>query len=145
MMRLINKIKEYLDEVIEEIWDELEISDNFEQIGEEAVDFFKNFFKPSKYEEKDLEKYRHASIYGFVGLVRPAYIFAERLDNLLKVVFSISIIASALVASVWGFTRLSELIEFLINTIAGRILLFIIGLSYLLIAVWKLIHLNENN
>jgi hypothetical protein len=145
MIRLVKKIKKNIDEIVEEIWDELEISDYFENIGEEAVDFFKNFFKPCIYKKKNVKDYKTVKMYGFLSLVRPAYIFAERIDNLLKAVFSVSIIASALVASFWGFTRLSELIEFLINSIIGRILMFIIGLSYLLIAVWKLIHLRERN
>jgi hypothetical protein len=145
MAKILKKIKKNINEIVEEIWDELEISDFFEHIGEEATDFFKNYFKPIKYKKVNSKDYKSVKMYGFLNIVRPAYIFAERLDNLLKAVFSVSLIASALIASFWGFTRLSELIEFLINSISGRILIFIIGASYLLIAVWKLIHLKEGN
>lgn len=143
MVKVVKKLKKNAGEVTEEIWDELEVSDSFENLREEAADFFKNFFTPYKYKEEDESKYKRVRTYGFVSLVRPAYIFAERIDNILKLIFSISIITSAFVASLWGFTRLSELIEFLIASTIGRILIFVIGSSYLLIAVWKLIHLKE--
>jgi len=144
MAKLIKRLKKNFDEFIEEVWDELEISDYFENIGEEVSDFFKNFFKPYDYKKSTEEDYKTVKMYGFLHYVRPAYIFAERIDNILKILFSISIITSALVASIWGFTRLSELIEFLIASTIGRVIIFIIGASYLLIAVWKLIHLKEN-
>jgi hypothetical protein len=143
MAKLIKKLKKSFDEFVEEVWDELEISDYFEDIGEEAKDFFKNFFKPYDYKKPIKNDYKTIKAYGFMQYVRPAYVFAERIDNILKILFSISIITSALVASIWGFTRLSELIEFLITSTIGRIIIFIIGLSYLLIAVWKLLHLKE--
>lgn len=145
MAKLIKRLKKNFNEFIEEVWDELEISDYFENIGEEAADFFKNFFKPYDHKKPTEEDYKTIKMYGFMQYVRPAYIFAERIDNLLKILFSISIITSALVASIWGFTRLSELIEFLIASTIGRVIIFIIGVSYLLIAVWKLIHLKEDS
>ena len=141
----MKKIKKNIEEVFEEILDESEINDLFENISEEAKDFFKSLFSKKKYKKGALKTYRPIKIYGFISLARPAYIFAERIDNLLKVIFSISIITSALVASLWGFTRLSELIEYLITSTLGRVLLLIIGLSYLLIAVWKLLHLRDSN
>ena len=133
MAKLIKRLKKNFDEFIEEVWDELEISDYFENIGEEASDFFKNFFKPYVHKKPTEGDYKTIKMYGFMQYVRPAYIFAERIDNILKILFSISIITSALVASVWGFTRLSKLIEFLITSTIGRVIIFIIGLSYLLI------------
>ena len=145
MAKLIKRLKRNIDEFIEEVWDELEISDFFEDIREEAADFFKNFFKPYDQKKSTEEDYKTITMYGFMQYVRPAYVFAERIDNILKILFSISIITSALVASIWGFTRLSELIEFLIASTIGRIIIFIIGVSYLLIAVWKLIHLKEDS
>lgn len=143
MSKTFKKLKKRVNELLEEIIDESEIDDLFQNITEEAQDFFKSFFSKKKYTVKDIKELRLVRMYGFINLVRPAYIFAERIDNLLKVVFGISIIASAFVASFWGFTRLSELTEFLITSIGGRILMFIIGVSYLLIAVWKLIHIRD--
>lgn len=118
-------------EFIEELWDE--ISDFFE-------DFFEHLTKrkPSK-----PKKEKTAVIDGTLMSVRPAYVFAERVDNLLRILFGASIIISAVTATFLGFTSISELLSVLINNLWGRAILFVIGASYLVIAVWKLFHLKD--
>lgn len=115
---------------------------------DEFTDFFEDLFEhfvhvKSKHEHKK----RETVIGGAVVFVRPAYIFAERIDNLIKMIFGISVIVSSISASIYGFTSLSGFVSFFVESLTGRIMLFIVGLSYLLIATWKLLHLGkgENN
>lgn len=116
----------------------------FEELWDEVADFFEDFFehltkrKPSKpAEEKEMV------VEGALTTVRPAYLFAERIDNLLRIVFGVSILISAVTATFLGFTSISDLLEVLISNLWGRAILLIIGLSYLVIAVWKLLHLKN--
>lgn len=111
---------------------------------EEAQDFFEDylefFWKSREHREPELKTY-------FVGgvkvRVRPAYLFAERIDNMLKILFASSICISALTATYLGFTGLSDLLDVLITTWWGRSMMFVIGSAYFLIATWKLMHLGE--
>lgn len=119
-----------------EFWEELtdEISDFFEDYAEHL---FKK--KPSH-----PPKERKAVVHGALVVVRPAYLFAERIDNLLKIVFGISICISAITATFLGFASLSDLVDVLINSIWGRGLMLVIGSSYLLTAFWRILHLGKN-
>lgn len=115
----------------------------FGELWEEAEDFFDDFAehffnrpRPRKIE------WRKVYLNGVITRVRPAYLFAERLDNTLKLIFGISMCISAITATFLGFSTLSQLLEVLISTISGRILMFIIGLSTLTTGVWKMIHLS---
>lgn len=116
----------------------------FEELFEEAGDFFEDFWehlshkphhKPTS--EKQIVKD------GMLLTVRPAYAFAERVDNLLKLVFGISIIVSAISASYLGFASVTDLLKVLIFSIPGRVVLGVIGLSYAVIALWKLLHIEK--
>ena len=114
-----------------------------EELWEETADFFEDFrdhFTNTKIEAKNT---KIAVVNGAEIAVRPAYLFAERVDNLLKIVFGLSIAVSAFTATFLGFASLSDLIDALVNSIWGRIFMVIIGLSYLIIAVWKLMHLEN--
>ena len=57
-------------------------------------------------------------------------------------VFAASITFSAFMASYLGYTKLSDLLDVLIRTFAGRILMIVIGVSMLLSSFWKLINLR---
>jgi hypothetical protein len=46
-------------------------------------------------------------------------------------------------ASFLGFETLSDRLHVLINTIWGRAIMLIIGLSYFIIAFWKILHLQS--
>lgn len=111
------------------------------ELREEFLDFFEDFIPHHK---SPTNKTRQIKIYGVLTAVRPAYAFAERVENALKVVFGISIIVSAVIASVWGFTSLSTLIDTLLQSIVGRIVISIIGISYVVVGSWKLLHIGPN-
>jgi len=103
-----------------------------EELSEEIADFFKLVRKGK------VKKLRKVYLYGSLIAVRPAYILAERVENILKMIFGFSILISAIIAAGWGFTRLAILLDVLISSWAGRIILIIIGLSYLVIGMWKM-------
>jgi putative flippase GtrA len=76
-------------------------------------------------------------------MVRPAYVFAERLENSLKILFVTSIFISTLISALWGFVSLGDLVKLLIQSILGRIIMIIIGFSYFLLGLWKLTHVKK--
>ncbi|MBN1502611.1 hypothetical protein JW930_03635 [Candidatus Woesearchaeota archaeon] len=117
---------------------------DIEEIWEEAEDFFEDLYA-SIFHKKSIKikQVRRVTLYGlFVG-VRPAYAFAERIENMLKIVFGVSIFMSGILATFWGFTRTSDLLEALIKSLAGRAIIVIIGISYFLLGVWKLLHIKS--
>jgi hypothetical protein len=120
------------------------MNDFIEEIKEEFADFFGDFFEhTTKRHPKHKPANKEALINGVLVNVRPAYLFAERVDNLLKIIFGSSIAISAFTASFFGFATLSQLVETLVNNWWGRIIMFGVGISYLIIAIWKLIHLEK--
>jgi hypothetical protein len=116
----------------------------FSEIWDEADDFFEDIFEGifNKQPRKEVPK-KIAVVNGVETAVRPAYLFAERLDNLLKLIFGISIVVSGCTATFLGFTKLSDLLDTLISTVPGRIIMVMIGLSYFILALWKLARLKE--
>lgn len=110
-----------------------EVSDFFEDYAEHL--FRKKRTHPPK--EKT------AVINGALVVVRPAYLFAERVDNVLKVVFGISLSVSAFTSTFLGFASLSQLVDVLIYSLGGRAIMFLIGISYLTTAFWKMLHLGD--
>jgi hypothetical protein len=118
-------------EFMEELWDEL--SDFFEDFWE-----LLRTHKPSK-----PRKMKLTLIDGVAARVRPAYLLAERVDNTIKFVFGISICLSAITATFLGYTTLSDLLEMLIGSLIGRIVMLIVGGCYLIIAIWKLMRIQE--
>ncbi len=123
--------------MLKEFWEELtdEIGDFFEDYAEHL---FKK--KPTHSPKK-----KTAVINGALVVVRPAYLFAERIDNIIKIVFGVSLSISAFTATFLGFSSLSQLVDVLINSFWGRSIMFAIGISYLLTAFWKLLHLGDRN
>lgn len=118
--------------------------DFIEELWDEISDFFEDFFEHlTKRKPSRPKKEKEVVIDGALMSVRPAYVFAERVDNLLRILFGASIIISAVTATFLGFTSISELLGILINNLWGRAILFVIGASYLVIAVWKLLHLKD--
>jgi hypothetical protein len=120
-------MREFISEIKEEFFDFIE--DYNELIGRRT--------SHKKYQPKP------AVIKGELTFIRPAYLFAERVENLLKIVFGVSVLLSAITSTFVGFASLSGLVETLIESIAGRLTLFIVGLSYVIVAVWKTLHLNK--
>lgn len=119
-------------------------SELFSELIEEFQDFFEDYLEIlGRQRKKPAAKSKILFVSGIKMTVRPAYLFAERIDNILKILFAISICVSALTASYLGFTGLSELLDLLITSWWGRSIMFVIGSAYLLIAFWKLMHLGE--
>jgi hypothetical protein len=128
--KIRKRIKKALPEPLEEIFEEAE--DFVEEIWESV-------FEKRKVKVPSMKKVK---LYGSWVLVRPAYVFAERIENFLKMVFGFSIAISAIIAAVWGFIRVSDILEFLINSVPGRIILIIIGFSYFMVGLWKMTHIK---
>lgn len=116
--------------------------DSKEDLWEELADFLEDW-REEFGGKKRVKKYRQVILYGSVVKIRPAYLFAERLENFIKLLISLSIIASAIAASVFGFVSMSGLVDILIGSIFGRTMLIVIGFCYLITASWKLLHIKD--
>ena len=119
--------------------------DFFEELIDEISDFGEDFAELFGKRPKRQIREREVTINGVATRVRPAYIFAERLDNLLKVVFGIAIVSSAVTSTFLGFETLSGLLDILITNLLGRFIMLLIGFSYFITAFWKLLHLNSKS
>jgi len=108
----------------------------FEEIWEEAGDFFEDIWEHLF--EKDKYKQRDASYIQRRTLL--AYQFTERIDNLIKIIFGISIFISAVVSAVWGFTAMGDMVKILLTSYIGRFFLILIGISYAANGTWRLLH-----
>lgn len=116
----------------------------FDEIIEEAADFFEDLWEHLAHKPLHKpSKQKHIVKDGVMMTVRPAYAFAERVDNLLKLVFGVSIVISAITATYLGFASVTDLLKILIFSIPGRILLGVIGVSYMTLALWKLLHIEK--
>lgn len=108
----------------------------FEEIIDEGKDFFEDIFE--HFFEKDEGKHKDKSL--IQERTRMAYLFTERIDSLMKIIFGTSIFISAIVASLWGFTALGDLVKGLLTSFPGRTVLAVIGVSYLINGTWRLFH-----
>lgn len=115
----------------------------FTEIWDEAEDFFDDFGEHlfNRRRQREIED-RRVKLNGVITKVRPAYLFAERLDNMLKLLFGFSMCISAVTASFYGYSTLSQLLTALINSPWGRVIIFVIGMSTLITGIWKMFHLN---
>lgn len=114
-----------------------------EELLEEFADFFEDFIEVFTKEEIHHHEERKVNVRGHIEMVKPAYIFAERLDHFFKIVFGASIFISAFTTTFVGFIKLSDLLDFLIKSSPGRGIMIIIGISYILLGLWKLINLDQ--
>lgn len=113
-----------------------------EEIQEEAADFWEDvsehLFKGKKL-PATIEKTNALPL----STIRPAYLFADRVDSLIKILFGVSIIVSGIGAAFWGFSSISDLVKALVDSLLGRLVLVIVGLSYLITGIWKFFHLHK--
>ena len=109
------------------------------ELKEESSDFFDDFVHPKKVRSK----LKNIKFYKANTAVRPAYLFAVRIEGLLHVIIGVSVFVSGMFAAFWGFTRTSELLGSLINSVYGRILMVVIGFSYFVLGIWKLLNLHK--
>lgn len=119
--------------------------DFFDEIIDEVDDFIEDFAEHFGKKPRKQIREREVTINGVATRVRPAYIFAERIDNVLKIIFGLSILISATTSSFLGIETLSGLLDVLITTFWGRFLMVLIGFSYFIIAFWKLLHLHSKS
>jgi hypothetical protein len=115
----------------------------YAEIKEEALDFFEDFGEILFHFRRHPRTFRQLNIGGLVTTVRPAYLFAERIDNCLKLIFAASIIVSACTASFVGFIKLSDLLEVLMFTTPGRVLMGCIGGASLITSLWRLLSIKD--
>lgn len=117
----------------------------FAEIKEEFLDFIEDYDELIR-KRPPSKKYQNkpAVIKGELTFIRPAYLFAERVENMLKFLFGASVVLSAITSSFIGFASLSGLVESLIDSLPGRLALLVVGFSYLIIALWKTLHLNKS-
>lgn len=108
----------------------------FEEIWEEAKDFFEDIVE-HLFEK---EKYKHRDPSYIQKRTQLAYQFTERVDNLIKIMFGISIFISAVVSAVWGFTAMGDMVKILLTSYIGRFFLILIGVSYTVNGIWRLLH-----
>jgi len=122
------------------------IKNFMEELWDEFSDFFEDYWEHvAHHKSSKPRKMKRTVVDGVAVSVRPAYLFADRVDNTIKLVFGVSICLSAISATFLGFTKLSDLLELLISSIPGRVLMFVIGASYFIIATWKLMRIQENS
>ncbi|MBT3720765.1 hypothetical protein HN789_04170 [archaeon] len=114
----------------------------FEELFDEAEDFFEDFVDVFK-KKKIPRPLKEVDWFGSTVLVKPAYIFAEKIESLLKIIFGTSIFVSAILASLYGFASTSQLLKSLITSGFGRIVLVFVGFSYFTIGLWKLLKLPK--
>jgi len=111
---------------------------------EEFADFWQELLEDLHlFKHKKKPPLREVDVYGQTQFLRPAFIFAEKVENVLKIVAGVSIVISGIMATFWGFTGTGEILKALINSSLGRILIVIIGSSYFIIGLWKLLNLNK--
>lgn len=138
----MKKVKKYLKKAVTKGRPKKYLRKAWSEFIEEAQDFFEDF--DEVFSRKRINKQvKQAKIYGTQAAVRPAYFFAEKIDNFLKIIFGFCIIVSGVLASFWGFTRTSELLTALILSIYGRIFMIVIGISYMILGSWKLLNLKK--
>ena len=115
------------------------------EIKEEFIDFIEDYNELIR-KRTSQKKYgqKPAVLKGELAYIRPAYLFAERIENLLKMLFGLSVLLSAFTSTFIGFASLSGLVDTLIKSFAGRIVLLVIGFSYVVLALWKILHLNKS-
>lgn len=108
----------------------------FEKVIEEAKDFFEDIFEHLL--EKDHRKVKETP--EIIERTHLAYQFTERVDSLMKIILGSSISISAIIATVWGFTAVGDMVRMLVNNPLGRVILLFIGLSYLVNGIWRFFH-----
>ena len=109
----------YFSDLWDDFWDYLE-------------DFSKHLFrwrwKSHKKTKKALNK-RH----------RPLYSLAVKVRGLIYFTVGLSIIYTAYVGAVSGMTGVKDIVTFLITTWAGRLMITVIGISYIIHGGWKFV------
>ena len=105
------------------------MSEIFEELEDYIEDILEMFLHKRFRKERPKRKIKEM---GTDKYVRPAYIAAQRVEYLIKIIFAFSIMITAIVSTIWGVTSTSALLKVLLSSIAGRFAIFLVGLSYLI-------------
>lgn len=115
-------LKEYFEDFIDDLEDLTE-------------DFKNHLFNPFKKPRKvHYEVKKKVSKRG-----RPVLNLAERIRGTIYVIVGFSVAYATFIAYTEGVIGVQEIVLYLINSWIGRILIFFIGLAYLIYGVWKII------
>lgn len=118
-------------EWIEELWD------GVVDLGDDLLETFLGR-RPRKRKEPI-----ETNLYGTLTLVRPAYLFATRVNGMVKVIAGVSVLGSALLATVWGYASTKDLLAALVSSLPGRIVAMILGFSILIVGLWEVSRRRE--
>ena len=116
-------MKEYLKDFIDDLED---LADDFKK------HLFKKPFKKSRKIHSKTKK--QVSKHG-----RPVLNLAERIRGAIYVIVGFSITYATFIAYTEGVIGVQEMVLYLIHSWIGRILIFFIGLAYLIYGLWKII------
>ena len=111
------------------------------EIFDDASDFFEDIYE-NLFEREALSRKDHSAV---VARTKHAYQYTERVESVLKMIFGISIVVSAIVATVWGFSSVGEMVKALVSSWYGRLALSIIGVSYFLNGLWRYLHIQSKD
>jgi hypothetical protein len=110
----------------------------FAELADEGADFFEDLgealFRRKRTREREPIR---TNLYGTKTLVKPAYLFARRVNGLVKTVAGVSVLGSAIFATVWGYASTKDLMALLLDSLAGRIVAVVLGLSMLTVGLWE--------
>lgn len=106
----------------------------------EFIDEFKDFFEDLYDHLFDKQKLAQIDQQTLIARTQNAYHFTERFDGLMKMIFGLSVIISAIISAVWGFAGLGDIVKMLVTSLLGRFALVFIGTSYLINGYWRLIN-----
>ena len=95
----MKKVKKYVKKAVVKGRPVKYLKKAWEEILEEAEDFFDDFYEDIFRKKKFNVKIKQVKMYGTSIAVRPAYIFAQRIEGLLHFIIGISVFISAMYAS----------------------------------------------
>lgn len=110
------------------------------EIFDDASDFFEDLYE-NLFER---EKLRNKDKSTLLTRTKHAYHYTERVEGVLKMIFGFSIFISAVIATVWGFSSVGEIVKALVSSWYGRVALSLIGISYFLNGLWRYIHARSS-
>lgn len=109
----------YLEEVLDDFFD------YFEDFLEHLFHTEKRFIKRSKKVSKSGEN--------------PAYDLAVRIRGAINLLVGASVIYTSFIGAISGITGVKDIINLFMETWPGRLILFSVGLAYMINGMWKLV------
>ena len=121
-----------------------ELLEWFDEFWDGALDFSEDLLEIFFGERaRERRKPIATNLYGSLALVRPAYLFATRVNGLVKIVAGVSVLGSALLATLWGYASTKDLLLALIESLLGRVIAVLLGCSILVVGLWEFTRRRE--